>query len=93
MKVYGAKDGTATLTVRIDSFDLDVFTDHWPASGLDNVEGVDAVFDKRTGDLVDLDVRPAGSADDAEGGGAMAALLDDAQNFAAGVTGIETLRR
>lgn len=68
-------------TVKADYWDVSEFCDCWPASGLHNVGSVIATFD-RSGNLVDLEVTEEGAADNTDGGGALAALTEDMQDYA-----------
>lgn len=79
MRVLNSSE--SSYTVKADYWDVSGFCNRWPASGLENVDAVFATFD-RYGDLVGLEVIEEGAADDAEGGGALAALTEDMQEYA-----------
>jgi len=78
------------FTVSIGCDDVERFADTWPCSGFRYGDTVQAQFDKRNGDLVDLVYRNGGrvSDDSRVDGSAMCALLADAQKYGAKRLGV-----
>lgn len=75
-----AHDNGSLFSVSISPADVAGFKATWPCSGLPCVR-IWAQFDKRNGDLVDLS--PSNLEDKGADGGALLALLQDGQNYAA----------
>lgn len=68
-----------TYGVAFGESEVSSFRSRWPASGLEGLRNVFAEFDKRNGDLVDLQCnrRDCHRFD----GGALLALVDDMQSY------------
>jgi len=78
----------SSVSVTVDDIEISRWAARWPASGLSGAGPITFEFDARNGDLVGIEGEPP-NAD----GGAMVALSQDAQNFAADRLGIPSLRR
>lgn len=79
-----AIDNGCFFSVQISKSDVESFKEQWPCNGLP-VVSVWAQFDKRNGDLVDL--KPNLEERGADGG-AVLALIQDGQNYAAKKLGL-----
>ena len=67
------------ITIRVEADDVRALADKWPCSGLNRDNGMLCEFDKRNGDLVDIDDAAMHPGAD---GAAVSALVDDAKAFA-----------
>ncbi len=79
-KSMKAHDNGCFFSVTILSSDVEAFKDQWPCSGLP-VRAIWAQFDKRNGDLVDIE--PSNLEERGADGSALLALIQDGQNYAA----------
>lgn len=75
-----AHDNDSFFSVSISPDDVRAFKASWPCSGIPAVR-IRAQFDKRNGDLVDLE--PHNLEERGANGSALIALLSDAQSYAA----------
>jgi hypothetical protein len=87
MKTY---DNGSFYTVRAGCDDVEILAETWPCSGFCYGDTVQAEFDKRNGDLVDLVLRGNGRVKDSEriDGAAMLALVNDMQRAGAARLGL-----
>jgi hypothetical protein len=80
------KDKGAFYSVSFDCRDITRLADSWPCSGLKGIVRIDAEFDKRNGDLVDIE--PNDLEERGVNGSALLALLEDGQGVANDQLGI-----
>lgn len=66
--------------VSVSEFEIDAFNSRWPCSELRGLTGVTFVFEKKTGDLVDIVYKNGNS--DRWDGEALTALCSDAKEYA-----------
>lgn len=72
-------DQGSHYSVVVTEMDIDRFNDSWPASELRGLRGVTFQFEKRNGDLVDIEYRNGDS--EQWDGSALVALSEDAQKY------------
>lgn len=80
-----AHDNGCFFSVTISRADVERFKGSWPCSGLPN-RPIWAQFDKRNGDLVDME--PSHLEEMGADGGAVCAIIQDGQNYAASKLGL-----
>lgn len=84
-------DKGSLFGVSIGADEISEFRDRWPASGLHDLRNLYAEFEKRSGDLVDLEANGRSGAGRFDGE-ALAALTNDMQCWAEASLGIDTGR-
>lgn len=87
-----AYDKGSEYGVLVVEREINAFRRRWPASGLDGLRNLYAAFDRRNGDLTELQCnRRHGDCHDYDGD-ALKALVDDAQCWTEAKFGIDTGR-
>lgn len=76
-------DSESCVWIEVPADDVASFAARWPCSGLPDDQGVVFGFDKRTGDLIEIEWSAFGEGEpEGVNGGAVLALSYDAQEFA-----------